>query len=260
MAKSDPHNDFRRRLLEGELLVGTFVKSPSMVVAEVLAQTELDVLCFDTEHAPFDRRDTDATLLACRHAAKPALVRVPSSAPEHTLNALDCGATGIVVPHVSSVESARSCVANARYASAGRSYAGSPRAAGYGANSIAQNVQSNKRDTTVITQIEDLDALDCISEIAGVKGIDCFFIGMMDLTLALNANSAQDSSVIEAAEGICDAVRSAGGRLGIFIPLVQDLPFWLDRGVTLFLLASDHVFIKQGAAQLVHDVREHFPR
>ena len=66
MAASNPHNNFRQKLLSGDCLIGTFVKTPSMMVAEVLASTDLDVACFDAEHSPFDRRDIDNCLLAFR--------------------------------------------------------------------------------------------------------------------------------------------------------------------------------------------------
>ncbi|MEO1226755.1 MAG: aldolase, partial [Pseudomonadota bacterium] len=57
---------FRDRLLAGETLVGTWVKTPAMAIVEVLALSGLDVACLDAEHAPFDRRDLDACLLGGR--------------------------------------------------------------------------------------------------------------------------------------------------------------------------------------------------
>jgi 2-keto-3-deoxy-L-rhamnonate aldolase RhmA len=242
---------FRSRLLSQELLVGTFVKTPSMMVAEVLAQTDLDVVCIDAEHSPFDRRDIDQSLFAYSAANKPSLVRVPSSSPEQILNALDCGATGVVVPHVDSVEKAEACARASRYGDGGRGYAGSTRAAAYGGNKIAENLIHNTNETTVIAQIEDLAALDCIDGIAAVEGIDCLFIGMMDLTVALGQDSAKAPEVLAAAEKICAAATAVNRSLGIFVPDAADIPFWQERGVRLFLLASDHAFIKQGAARLV---------
>ena len=249
---------FRQRLLNGERLIGSFVKTPSMMVAEVLAQTDLDVLCIDAEHSPFDRRDIDACLLAYRAANKPAVVRVPSGNADVILNALDCGATGIVVPHVDSVEKAEACAKAARFGDGGRGYAGSTRAAAYGGNTVTENLTRNREETTVIAQIEDLAALHCIDSIAAVDGIDCLFIGTMDLTVALGADGAKDARVIEATEKICTAASRAGRRTGIFVPSVDDVPFWLERGVSLFLMSSDHAFIKQGAASLANNCKASF--
>ena len=258
MIAFNPHNNFRQKLLSGECLIGTFVKTPSMMVAEVLASTDLDVVCFDAEHSPFDRRDIDSCLMAFRAEQKPALVRVASSSADQILNALDCGATGVVIPHVDSPEKALACATAARYGRVGRGYAGSTRSAGYGAASVAENIRLNQLETTVIAQIEDLAALDHIEEISAQEGIDCLFIGMMDLTVALGAQAATDSVVIEAAEKICIAAQANNRKLGIFVPSIDSIEFWRDRGVTLFLMSSDHSFIKQGAKKLVEEARVNF--
>ena len=223
-----------------------------------MASTDLDVVCFDAEHSPFDRRDIDSCLLAFRAEQKPALVRVASSSADQILNALDCGATGVVIPHVDSPEKALACATAARYGRVGRGYAGSTRSAGYGAASVAENISLNQSETTVIAQIEDLAALEHIGEIAAQEGIDCLFIGMMDLTVALGAEAATDAIVIEAAEKICVAAQANNRKLGIFVPSIDSIEFWRDRGVTLFLMSSDHSFIKQGAKKLVEEARANF--
>ena len=258
MTAFNPHNNFRQKLLSGECLIGTFVKTPSMMVAEVLASTDLDIVCFDAEHSPFDRRDIDSCLLALRAVQKPALVRVASSSADQILNALDCGATGVVIPHVDSREKALACATAARYGRTGRGYAGSTRSAGYGAASVADNISLNQSETTVIAQIEDLAALDHIEEISAQEGIDCLFIGMMDLTVALGAKAATDKVVVEAAEKICVTAQKNNRKLGIFVPNIDSIEFWRNRGVTLFLMSSDHSFLKQGAKTLVEKARANF--
>ena len=241
---------FRQRLLAKQHLVGAFQKTPSMMISEVLANTKLDLVCIDAEHSPFDRRDIDAAALAYRAADKPSLVRVPSGAPEQILNALDCGATGVVIPHVDSVAKAHAIAKAARYGDQGRGYAGSTRAASYAGNSVAQNIKNNQSNV-VVAQIEDLAALDVIGDIAAVEGIDCLFIGMMDLTVALGCNSPKDTPVVAAANKICVAANVANRRTGIFVADLNDVAYWRDQGVTLFLLSSEHGFIKQGVDDLL---------
>lgn len=241
---------FRQRLLDKELLIGTFQKTPSMMVAEVLANTAIDLVCIDAEHSPFDRRDIDASVMAYRAADKPSVVRTQSGAAEQILNALDCGATGVVVPHVDSVAKAQAIATAARYGDKGRGYAGSTRAAHYASRTVQQNLENNNSNV-VIAQIEDLAALETINDIATVEGIDCLFIGMMDLTVALGCNSPKEQAVINAAERICAAAGKANRRTGIFVPDLNDVVYWRERGVTLFLLGSEHGFIKQGVNDLL---------
>src|SRR5262245_46031206 len=100
---------FRKRLLAREPLIGTFLKTPTGHATEIIGEAGFDFVVIDQEHAPFDRTTSDIALLAARSVRIPALVRVPG--PEAILSVLDCGATGVLVPHVSSVEFARKVAA-----------------------------------------------------------------------------------------------------------------------------------------------------
>ena len=68
--------DFRARLRSQDRLLGTFSKTPSPIVHEVLGLSPLDCICIDAEHAPFGRSELDLCLMALRAADMPSLVRV----------------------------------------------------------------------------------------------------------------------------------------------------------------------------------------
>jgi len=240
----------RKRLLDGEALIGTWVKTPSHIVCEVLGLTALDCVCLDAEHAPFDRGDIDAGLAALRAASLPALVRIPHSSPEYALGALDCGATGIVAPHIRSASEAAALAKMCRYGPGGRGYAGSSRASGYTTSPMAENLRRGNEDTAVVVQLEDLEALDDIKNIVAVEGVDCFFIGRIDLTVALGAQSPNDNAVIQAVQKICDVARNANRRVGMFVGDMGEIPKWREAGASLFILKSDHAFILEGANAL----------
>ncbi|MEQ8692142.1 MAG: aldolase/citrate lyase family protein [Pseudomonadales bacterium] len=246
----------RERLRRGDLLVGTWVKTPHPMICEALGHSQLDVLCLDAEHSPFDRGAINDCLLATRAASMPALVRTPSAAPEHILNALDCGATGVVVPHVDSAEMAAAIARAAHYGAGGRGYAGSSRAAGYGTKRMASHLGDSAQETTVVAQIEDLEALEVIDDIAAVDAVDCLFIGRIDLTVALGADSPADAAVLNAVEQICLAGRKAGRAVGMFVSDMEEIPRWRSVGASLFLLASDHALMLQSANGLAQRVRD----
>jgi 2-keto-3-deoxy-L-rhamnonate aldolase RhmA len=118
--------------------VGTFVKTDSTQVVEVLGHTDLDFLVLDAEHAPFDRAQQDRMLLAAHAVGKPMLVRIPDHRDATILSVLDLGAAGIVVPHVDSAEDARNVVAAARFVGGRRGLSLSARFGGYGTRSRAE--------------------------------------------------------------------------------------------------------------------------
>jgi 2-keto-3-deoxy-L-rhamnonate aldolase RhmA len=241
---------FKRNLADAIPMIGTWVKTPSQIVVEVLSRSSLDVLCLDAEHAPFDRRDLDAAVLATRAGDMPVLVRVSSAAPHHILNALDIGATGIVAPHVSSRADAEALVRAAHYGRGGRGYAGSSRAAGYTARKMSEHLAASREATVVVAQIEDAEGAEAINEIVEVDGVDCLFIGRADLAVSLGVSSANDPIAIDAALRITEVCRSRGRAVGSFLSNLNEVPFWLEKGITLFLLESDHTFLLKGAEAL----------
>lgn len=252
---SSPNPTFRQRLLNREPLIGTFLKTPSSIVCEVMGLTPLDAICLDAEHAPFGRLELDSCIFALRAACMPSLVRVPSASPSELLNALDCGATGVVVPHICSAEEAEAVARVARFGRSGRGYAGSTRAAAYTTKPMAAHKADSTANTAVIVQIEDIEAVEAIEEIAAVEGIDCLFVGRIDLTVALGADNPNDAAVVEAVEKVCAAGRAAGKPVGMFVPKVEETVYWREQGASLFLLSSDHSFMLQGARNLVASFR-----
>jgi 2-keto-3-deoxy-L-rhamnonate aldolase RhmA len=251
---SKPGETFRKRLRGSELLVGTFLKTPSPIIAEVLARSTLDVHCIDAEHAPFGRLELDSCIAALRAAGVPVLVRVPGDSPHDIRNALDSGATGILVPHVTSAAQARAIVKAAHYCDGGRGYAGSTRAAEFTLKNMANHLADSREQTTVIVQIEDIAALDKVAEIAAVDGVDALFIGRIDLAVAMG-KSVSDGQVIAAVRTVCGTSKKAGTAVGMFTPDLNEIPDWIKLGTSLFMLSSDQSFILAGANTLAERVR-----
>lgn len=247
----------KQKLRDQTPLIGTFLKTPSAMICEVLGRSDLDLVCLDAEHSPFDRGDINDCVLALQHVGKPSLVRVPANRPEQILNALDCGATGILVPHVITGEDAAALAGNAHFGT-GRGYAGSSRAAGYGARNMAEHKARSAEETVVIAQIEDAEALDNLDAIFAASTIDAFFIGRADLSVSLGADGPNDPQVIEAVEAICAKGKEANVAIGMFTGNLDELPKWRAAGASLFLLGSDHGFMLTGAAQMTAKVRSHF--
>ena len=240
---------FRRRLTAGESIVGTFVKTPTPIVAEVLGLSRLDVFCIDTEHAPFGRLELDLCVAAFRAADRPSIVRTADDSPREIRNALDSGATGVLVPHVTTAEQASRIVRAAHFGEGGRGYAGSSRAADFTAKSMRQHVADSADQVTVIVQIEDIAALDNVGAIASVPGIDALFVGRADLAVAL-AKSPMDGAVIEAVRRICEQSLASNTAVGMFTPDTSEIPRWQAAGASLFMLSSDQSLLLAGANAL----------
>ena len=245
---------FREKLRASELLAGTWIKTPHPHVAEVLSFSSLDCLVLDAEHAPFDRAALDLCILAARAGGKTVLVRPQSASHEQILNALDCGADGVILPHIRSAADAEDAVKACHYVSGGRGYAGSSRAAGYATKGMAKH-RADAKDVTIIAQIEDIEGVDNIEAIAAVDGIDALFIGRADLTISYAAETPDDTIVMDAVDRVVAAGKAAGRTTGMFLGRVGDVGIWREKGASLFILGSDHDFLLQGAAKLAEAIK-----
>lgn len=241
---------FKQHLSQQLPLLGTFVKTPHSHNTEVLSTIGFSTLCLDAEHAPFDRTSLDQCVLAAKANQQHVIIRLPNDHHDTILNALDLGADGIVVPHVKSAAQIERVVKHSYYGHNGRGYAGSTRMAGYTTVNLKNNLLHNKENTSVIAQIEDLDALAELDDICQVDGLDCIFIGRMDLTVALGETDPNAPKVIETVNNIVATAQKYRMPTGMFIANLDELDDWLKQQVSLFLLGSDHSFMLAGARQL----------
>ncbi len=241
---------FRSRMLSRDILGGTFLKTPAYELIEVLALSGLDFICLDAEHAPFDRARLDACLALTNALDFPALVRVPSAEPQYLLAALDSGATGVVVPHIDTVEKAKAIARAGRFGHGGRGYAGSTRWAGFASRTMP-DVLEKSSETVVIAQIEEPEGVDAAADIAAIDGIDGLFVGPADLAVCLGKTSMADAAVREAIRLTADAANHADKACMTFVPDMAVAAELRELGISMFFVGSEHSFMLSGARQTV---------
>ena len=231
--------DFRSRLVGRDLLAGTFIKSPAHQGVEIAGLSGLDFVIVDAEHAPITYETVDRCVMAGRAAGVAVLVRVPEADSTMIQQALDLGAAGVVVPHVSSQAVAQAVVGRSRLRGGQRGYSNSVRAADFGRIGMDAFVQRSDAEVVVIVQIEDPSGVADVEAIAAVQGVDALFIGRADLALALGVSSLDDPAVMTAAEAITHAAAQAGKACGTFAADASRIDEQLAMGMSFFVIGSD---------------------
>ena len=226
--------------------VGTFVKTTSPHVIEILGGSGLDFAVLDAEHAPYDRAALDLAILAGRAAGLPLFVRVAERSAAALLSVLDMGAAGVLVPHVDTEQDARDVVAHCRFVGGDRGYSSSPRAAGYGALGMKQAIAHGDRNV-VVCQIESVAAVENAARIAAVPGVGALFVGRADLALSMGLDNAQAPRVLEATEGVIRASLAAGTPVGMFVGSQAEREKYRALGVSWFVHGSDQSLLRQAA-------------
>lgn len=249
MRRDDGHHaaqtEFRRRLIARERLLGTFLKSSSPHPTEILAEAGFDFVVVDVEHAPFGPGDIDLLMLAARAARLASLVRVADMSG--ILTALDCGAAGVLVPHVDSPEKLQAVVSACRYDEGTRGFSNSPRAGRYGTLGLREHIRLADESLSILAMIEDPEALDRLDAIFAVPGLTGAFIGRGDLSARLGESSTSDPPVVAAVDRIADAARRYDVPLLAHVGSASDpdVAYLTGAGVSAYIVASDQGLLRQ---------------
>jgi 2-keto-3-deoxy-L-rhamnonate aldolase RhmA len=159
------------------------------------------------------------------------------------LRALDLGAAGIFVPHITSAAIALSAVAATRYNPGQRGFSASHRAGGYGSIPIKEYIEASDQSTIIIGQIEDVVAVENIDEIAAVSDLDALFIGPADLSVSYGKEDWNDPVIEEAIDKVCNSARQAGRALGIFQASVENVRQYREKGISFFTISTDQALL-----------------
>lgn len=242
-------DSLRTRMLRGDILSGTFVKTPSHDIIEIMALSGLDYITIDAEHAPYDRRTLDTCLAVARALNFPTLVRVPSGERQEILKVLDSGATGVVVPHVDCVEKAADVARWSRFGHGGRGFAGSTRWAGFATRKMPEILAQSEEETVVVVQIEEPEGVNACAEIAAVDGVDGLFVGPADLAVCYGVTDITDKVIRDAIGSVGKACNDNNKTCITFAPDTSTAGELNELGVTMFHIASEHGFALAGARQ-----------
>jgi 2-keto-3-deoxy-L-rhamnonate aldolase RhmA len=246
--------DFRTRLKAGELLVGCFVKTPSIHVVEILGHAGLDFAVIDQEHAPIEISQMDVLALAGRAAGLPLLSRRWGQSTDWIAPLLDLGLTGVMVPHVLDRGGADAVADAIRFARGKRGLSPSPRAGDYGGIGIADYRAKCDAEAVAMVQIEDASALDELDAIAACPDVDMLFVGPADLSQSMGVGFPSPE-LDRAIERVITAGRKAGVAVGLFVGDPAQITGWHAKGVTLFVCGSDQSMLRKSAGQMMATAR-----
>jgi 4-hydroxy-2-oxoheptanedioate aldolase len=209
--------DLRKRLTAGERLFGTWCSLGSSVTTEMAGNAGFDWVLIDLEHGSGGESELLHQLQSLTGSPTAPIVRIEWNEPPRFKRVLDMGASGVMVPWVSTREEAERAAAAARYSPEGiRGMASRVRATRYGAGFSEYVADANDRIVTVV-QIETAEAVQNIDAIASVEGVDVLFIGPLDLSTNLGIQKQFDHdrfrSAVRAVTGAAARYRKASGIL-----------------------------------------------
>jgi 4-hydroxy-2-oxoheptanedioate aldolase len=251
-----PVNDFKRRLLAGEVQYGIFVALVDSVAAEISAGAGFDWLMIDMEHAPNDLRTVLHQLQAIAPSGVPVAVRPPEGDPVVIKRLLDIGVQTLVIPMVESAEQARRLVDAVRYPPRGIRGVGPSMARAAQWNRIGGYLTGADEQICLVCQIESVAGVSAAAAIAAVDGVDAVFVGPSDLAASMgHIGQAGHPEVQQAVAAAIAAIRQTGAAAGVFATTVERAAEYAAEGATMIAVGTDIALFAHATADLADRLR-----
>jgi 2-keto-3-deoxy-L-rhamnonate aldolase RhmA len=239
---------------------------PSPEAVEALSAGGADFVGVDAQHGAHGFRDVVDAIRLLDVLGTESLVRISELELELIPRFLDFGANGVIIAMIDTPEVARRIVSLARYQPEGdRSYGGRR----YGLSPEPASLRAV--EPAVYLMIETAEALERLEELAAATGVAGFFVGPVDLALALGGDGIIVRRLSEAVAGVGDPVgiedadlaarwaaalarvvdvaHGAGLQAGTFAITGRDAAYWANAGFDRVVVSSDIALLRTGIEQ-----------
>lgn len=220
--------------------------------AEIASIAGFDCLWVDMEHIPNDWSAIERQIWAAKAHDVDVMVRVARGGYSDYIRPLEMDASGIMVPHIMSVEDARDVVWMTRFHPIGRRPLDGGNADGdyCGIETLAYMKQANE-ERFVVVQIEDPEPLSDLDEIASLPGIDMLFFGPGDFSQGIGAPCDWNHpKIIETRRRIAE-VATAHGKWAGTVGGLGNMDELVDMGYRFISIGADVVGLRQYCDEII---------
>ena len=197
-----------RQMRSGKVATCTKLNLSDPRAAEIAAMCGFDCIWIDLEHVPNNMKDVEDTVRAAKIYDVDVLTRVSKGCYSDICRPLEGDSTGVMVPHLMSLEEAKQIVYYTKFHPIGRRPLDGGNADGayclVDANDYIK--QANEERFTVV-QIEDPEPLAELEEIAALPGIDMLFFGPADFSQGIGDPNSNDPRIDEARRLVAKVAR-----------------------------------------------------
>lgn len=253
---TNERGSLRQALAEGRVVLGPFCKLSAPQHMEIFGHAGFDFVILDCEHGPMSTETVENLVRAAEVTGLQTLVRVPQNEPALINRMLDLGATGIIVPHVSTPDEARRLASAARYVPDGeRGLCRYVRAAKYSKTDRYRYLEEANRDVIVVAMIESSEGFRNLPGILATKGLDAVFVGPYDLSQSLGIPGRAEAPEVERTmAAIVAQAKQAGVAAATFVESPEGAKKWAEAGVQIISYSTDVGIILAASTGIVRSV------
>jgi 4-hydroxy-2-oxoheptanedioate aldolase len=240
-----------KRFRDGETVFSGWCGLPYPLLAEALAREGFPAVTIESQHGLWDVAGILHGIAAVRQGGAAPIVRVPLNDFALVSRSLDFGAEGIIAPMINTPADARAFAAAAKFPPVGERSWGPHRAMTLGGVPDMPTYLREANDHVVtFAMIETRTALQNFDAIIGTPGIDGFFLGPSDLSIALSDGKNVDPLSKEV-DGHLDTMIAGAQKAkkipGAYCHSAERAAALAKRGVKFLAVSSDLAMLRAGA-------------
>ena len=235
-----------RKLRAGEVVSCIKINLADPRATEIAAMCGPDCLWLDMEHVPTDWATVENQIRSTKLYDVDVMVRITRGPYSNYIKPLEADASGIMVPHIMSLDDAKDVVWKTRFHPVGRRAVDGGNADGaYCMIDFKEYIKTANEQRFVVVQIEDPEPLDELEEIAKLDGIDMLFFGPGDFSHGIGSPGEWDNPLIaETRKRVADVCKATGKFAGT-IGGTNDLPKLVDMGYQFISSGADVVALSE---------------
>ncbi len=235
-----------KKLREGEVVNCFKINSSDGRVAELVALHGFDCIWLGMEHIANTWATLENQIWAAKAHDLDVMVRVSRGSYSDYIKPLELDASGIMVPHIMSLEDAKNVVRITRFHPTGRRPVDGGNAdASYCNMDFKEYLNEANENRFVAVQIEDPEPLDELEAIAELNGIDMLFFGPGDFSHGIGAPGIWDHpKLIETRKRVAEIALKHGKFAGTTCD-IKSLTEFIDMGYQFICVGADYFALNE---------------
>jgi 4-hydroxy-2-oxoheptanedioate aldolase len=229
-----------RKLRNGEIVSCFKINLADTRVAALASICGFDCIWADMEHVPNGIEAIESLVFATKAYNTDILVRIERGAYNDYIKPLEADATGIMVPHLMSIDDAKQIVRMTRFHPIGlRPVDGGNNDACYCMVSGKDYFEQANRERFVIVQVEDKEVLPDLDAICEIDGIDMIFFGPADFSQSIGTPHDPSNPYIEQVRQLVADTARKHGKFAGTVGSIENLEHLVGMGYQFINLGAD---------------------
>ena len=245
---------FRTQLQSEQCSFGAWVTLSDSKVSEIYARAGFDWVLVDLEHSALTIHDAECHLRVLNLAGTISLSRPTFRSVDQIRRLLDAGTDGFILPKFHGLEDMKFLL-DAAFFPIGSRGMGLHSANSFG-RYFDEYLALHKQGPIVIAQIEDMEGVDRIEEVADHPNLDGIFLGPYDLSLSLNCAGDFDHPKFKNAVSIVKAIAKKYKKplgMHVILPETEAVKKVISEGYAFAACSLDTKIINDVCSSLICD-------